>query len=120
MKFTEQEVQTAIKPAIKHFNTTFGLDFSQSEPNQQGQRVFQNATFSANQAPFTATAKANRWLFTRNTKSECFDVHVGWFGVSFLDDQVLHTTYGGTEGRTVAEPESNAIAGLYLWINICP
>ena len=60
LKYSEQEIQTATQSAIEYFNTTFGLDFSESEPNEQGQRIFQNASFSAGNAPFTATTKANR------------------------------------------------------------
>ena len=107
MKFSEQEIQTARQSAIDYFNTTFGLDFSQSEPNQQGQRIFQNASFAAGQAPFTATTKANRWLVTGSTRSRCFDVRLGWFGISFLGQQVLHGTYGGTEGRIINGPSQN-------------
>ena len=47
LKFTEQEIQTATLSAIEYFNTTFGLDFSESEPNQYRQRFFQNASFAA-------------------------------------------------------------------------
>ena len=119
LKFTEQEIQTATQSAIEYYNTTFGLDFSESEPNQQGQRIFQNASFSAGQAPFTATAKANRWLVTGNTKSRCFDVRLGWFGIQFLGEQVLHGTYGGTEGITVL-PVTNEMNWIYVWINTCP
>ena len=90
LKFSEQEIQTAEQSAIEYFNTTFGLDFSQSEPNQQGQRIFQNASFAAGQAPFTATTKANHWLVTGSTRSRCFDVRLGWFGISLLGQQVLH------------------------------
>ena len=120
LKFSEQEIQTARQSAIDYFNTTFGLDFSQSEPNQQGQRIFQNASFAAGQAPFTATTKANRWLVTGSTRSRCFDVRLGWFGISFLGQQVLHGTYGGTEGRIINGPSQNTITWLYVWINSCP
>ena len=99
LKFTEQEIQIATQSAIKYFNTTFGLDFSESEPNQQGQRFFQNASFSASKAPITATTKANRWLMNGNTKSKCFDVHLGWFKISFLGEKVLHGTYDESEGK---------------------
>ena len=71
LKFTEQEIQTATLSAIEYFNTTFGLDFSESEPNQYGQRFFQNASFAARKSPITATAKANRWLMNGNTNSKC-------------------------------------------------
>ena len=30
LQFTEQEIETAIQSAIEYFNTTFGLDFSES------------------------------------------------------------------------------------------
>ena len=73
LQFTEQEIETATQSAIEYFNATFGLDFSDSVPNEQGQRIYQNATFSAAQVPFTYTAKANRWLVNGNTKSRCFD-----------------------------------------------
>ena len=120
MKFSEQEIQTATQSAIDYFNTTFGLDFSQSEPNQQGQRIFQNASFAAGQAPFTATTKANHWLVTGSTRSRCFDVRLGWFGISLLGQQVLHGTYGGTEGTTVNGPAQYVITWTYAWINSCP
>ena len=90
LKFSEQEIQTAEQSAIEYFNTTFGLDFSQSEPNQQGPQIFQNASFAAGQAPFRATTKANHLLVTGSTRSRCFDVCLGWFGISLLGQQVLH------------------------------
>ena len=120
LKFTEQEIQTATQSAIQYFNTTFGLDFSKTEPNQQGHRIFQNASFSARKAPITATTKANRWLVNGNTKSRCFDVRLGWFGVSFLGEQVLYGTYGGSEGRKVPLQVADALFWLYVWINTCP
>ena len=120
LKFSEQEIQTAEQSAIEYFNTTFGLDFSQSEPNQQGQRFFQNASFAASKSPFTATTKANRWLVTGNTRSRCFDVCLGWFEVSLLGQQVLHGTYGGTEGRIINGPAQYVITWTYALINSCP
>ena len=118
LKFTEQEIQTATQSAIEYFNTTFGLDFSESEPNQQGQRIFQNASFHPGKAPITATTKANRWLVNGNTKSRCFDIRFGWFEVLFLGEQVLSGTYGGSEGK-IALPGTD-LTWLYVWINTCP
>ena len=120
LKFTEQEIQTATQSAIEYFNTTFGLDFSEYEPNQQGERIFQNTSFFACKSPFTATTKANRWLVNGNTKSRCFDVHFGWFRISFLGEQVLYGTYGGTEGRKVASPATSRLTLLYVRIDTCP
>jgi len=96
------------------------LDFSDSVPNEQGQRIYQNATFSAANVPFTMTAKANRWLVNGNTKSRCFDARVGWFGVIFQDNQVLYGTYGGTEGRMIGPTRSYVLIWAYFWINTCP
>ena len=116
MKCTEQEIQTATQSAIEYFNTTFGLDFSQSEPNQQGHRIFQNASFSASKSPIAATTKSNLWLVNGNTNSRCFDVHLGWFGISFLGEQVLYGTFGGTEGK-ITLPTTDVITWFYVCIN---
>ena len=55
-----------------------------------------------------------------NTKSRCFDVHLGWFRISFLGEQVLHGIYGGTEGRKAASPATSRLTLLYVWIDTCP
>ena len=119
LKFTEPEIRAATQLAIEYFNTTFGLDFSESEPNQQGQRIFQNASFFPGRSPVAVTTKANRWLVTGNTKSRCFDVDLGWFATSFLGEQVLHGTYGGTEGKMVLQGTPD-MHWMYVWINTCP
>ena len=123
LRFAEQEIETATQSAIEHFNTTFGLDFSESVPNEEGERFFQNASFSAGNLPFTATAKANRWLVNAKTKSRCFDARIGWFGVRFLGNQVLYGTYGGSEGRMIGP--TSVITGYsftwgVIWIDACP
>ena len=120
LQFTEQEIETAAQSAIEFFNTTYGLDFSESVPNEQGELFFQNASLSTGKMPFTATAKANRWLVNGNTKSRCFDARLGWFGVIFQDKQVLHGTYGGTEGRTIGPTSLYALTVQYVWIDTRP
>ena len=117
LQFTEQGIETATQSAIEYFNATFGLD---SVPNEQGQRIYQNASFSAAQVPITYTAKANHWLVNGNTKSRCFDARLGWFGVIFQDSQVLYGTYGGTEGRMIGPTSFYALIWAYFWINTCP
>ena len=117
LQFTEQEIETATQSAIEYFNERFGLDFSDSVPNEQGQRIYQNATFSAAQVPFTYTAKANRWLVNGNTKSRCFDARLGWFGVILQDNQVLYGTYGGTEGRRIGPTSFYALVWAYILLD---
>ena len=63
------------------------------------------------QSPITAITKANHWLVNGNTK--CFDVCLGWFAVSFLGEQVLHGTYGGSDGKTPL-PGTGALTWLYV------
>ena len=53
-----------------------------------------------------------------DTKSRCFDVRLGWFQVLFLDEQVLHWTYSGSEGK-IALPAID-VTLVYIWINTCP
>ena len=120
LKFSDVETELATQSAFDYFNTTFGLDFSESVPNEQGQRIFQNASFAACKAPLTATAKASHWLRSGNTNVKCYDVRIGWFGVGFLDYQVLRGTYGGTEGKTVSPDSLGSLTFQYTWIDKHP
>ena len=43
--FDDAEIQQETQNAFQFFNERFGLDFSQSEPNELGIRFFQNTTF---------------------------------------------------------------------------
>ena len=45
LRFTEAETQQVMEAAIQHFNTQFGLDFSNIEPNDANQRFLGNSTF---------------------------------------------------------------------------
>ena len=121
LQFTEQEIETATQSAIEYFNTTFGLDFSESVVDSvTGERRFQNASMSPSRVPFNYTAKADRWLVAGNTRSKCFDYQLGFFGVRFLDDQVLHGTYGGLEGRRVGPGPFQDMVWGYIRINTRP
>ena len=118
IRFSEAEINLARQSAINFFNTRFGLDFSQTDPNIPERRVFQNATFEPFFVPFAFTASINNWLVTGNTRSSrCFDTREGGFVVNFISEQVLHGTYGGIEGITV-DTDSNLVWGYYS-INAC-
>ena len=121
MEFSEQQIEAATQSAFEYFNTTFGLDFSESVPDDvTGERRFQNASMSPSRVPFNYTAKASRWLVAGNTRSKCFDQQIGFFSVRFLDDQVLHGTYGGLEGRRVGPGLFQNIAWGYTRTNSRP
>ena len=96
MRFTEEEIAQAFADAMQFYNTRFGLDFSQSEPDELGRRFYQNATFyPARVSPedqFVITF--NRWIVSGNTKSVCIEAQVGSLKVEFSDLQILHGTYG--------------------------
>ena len=59
IRFSEAEIDLARQSAINFFNTRFGLDFSQTDPNIPERRVFQNATFEPFFVPLAFTASIN-------------------------------------------------------------
>ena len=120
MLFTEEEIAQVTEDAIQFFNTRFGLDFSQSEPDEWGQRFYQNATFfPARVSPeLQYTVTFNRWIVSGNTRSLCFETPVGSFRVEFSDQQILHGTYGGEEGIPVTATDTLAYG--YYNIPVCP
>ena len=120
MLFTEEEIAQVTDDAIQFFKTRFGLDFSQSEPDEWGQRFYQNATmWPARVSPEVKyTVTFNRWIVSGNTRSMCFDFRVGSFRVDFSSQQILHGTYGGEEGIPVASTDT-VFYGFYN-IPVCP
>ena len=72
--FSEAEIDLARQSAIDFFNTRFGLDFSQTDPNISKRRVFQNATFEPFFLTVPFTASVDHWLVNGNTRSgRCFE-----------------------------------------------
>ena len=120
MLFTEEEIEQVTEDAIQFFNTMYGLDFSQSEPNELGQRFFQNATFfpfrGSPEVQYTVTF--NRWIVSGNTRSVCFENREGGIMVQFSGEQILRGTYGGEEGIPVTAGDA-VIYGFYN-IPVCP
>ena len=120
LRFTEEQIAQVTEDAIQFYNTRFGLDFSQSEPDEMGRRFYQNATFFparlSREDQYVITF--NRWIVSGNTRSVCFESGIGSLKVEFSDQQILHGTYGGEEGIPVTPPD----ALVYGWYNIpvCP
>ena len=120
MLFTEEEIAQVEKDAIQFYNTRFGLDFSQSEPDEWGQRFYQNATFyPARMSPEVQyVITFNHWIVSGNTRSVCFESTIGNFRVTFRDQQILHGTYGGEKGIPVAT--TDALGYGYYNFPVCP
>ena len=99
--FDDAEIEQVTQNALQFFNERFGLDFSQSEPNELGIRSFQNAIFQPSRQPSGTFATFNRWLLTGSTRSRCLIVSIGGYYVNFIGEQTLRGTYGGEEGVQV-------------------
>lgn len=117
MNFREAEIQHTTDDAIQFFNDTYGLDFSESTPNEQNQRVFQNATMDPFILPpdkFNYIVTDNNWIRSGSTRSNCYHVRYGGLRVTFSGEQILYGSYGGVEGKSV---ESGSIVS-YGFFNI--
>ena len=118
LRFTDAEIEQEKQKAIQHFNTQFGLDFSNVEPDEFGQRVLGNATFFFTLVIGNFTAVSNRWLVSGNTNSKCFNFTGGGFEVNFNGDMMLHGIYGGEEGLPVQEGDTMNHVYLILY-DVC-
>ena len=114
--FDDAEIEQVTQNAFQFFKERFGLDFSQSEPNELGIRSFQNAVFQPSRQPSGTFATFNRWLLTGNTRSRCFIVSIGGYYVNFIGEQTLRGTYGGEEGIQVTS--GRVVSYDYLSISI--
>ena len=106
--FTAQEAEQEMENAIQHFNTQFGIDFSNVEPNEANERFLPTATFSPNMnaANFTHTVVTNQWIANGNRRSRCFPMTIGFFVVNFNATTMLHGVYGGEEGIPVTASDA--------------
>ena len=103
MNFRDDEIENTLQDAFKFYNDTYGLNFSQSLPNQFNVHVFENAVLSP--ARFAEEVRYqlayNNWIQTGNTRTTCRDIFAGGFLVAFTGEQVLHGSYGGADGIPV-------------------
>lgn len=118
LRFTDEEIERDTENAIQHINTQFGLNFSNIEPNERGERVLGNATFRPVRMPFNLTAVHNRWLVHGSTRTRCFNIGAGGFEVYFTASTTLHGVYGGEEGRTI-EPGDALVHGNLIIYDAC-
>lgn len=104
LQLSDEEIDDVFEAAFEFFKRRFGLDFSQSPPNAQGIRVFENAILQPERnipivSPITTN---NRWILNGVLGSNrCFEMQEGGITVLMLGDQIVHGMYGGVEGRTL-------------------
>ena len=121
LKFRDSDIQHTIDDAIRFFNNTFGLDFSNSPPNENNERFLQNAKMS----PYMISPDIvsnyvvtdNRWIRTGSTYSSCYHKNDGGFRVTFSSEQTLYGSYGGAEGKPVGT--TNTVAYGFNRIDVC-
>ena len=101
LRFTAEETNQVMENAIRHFNTQFGIDLSNVEPNEANQRFFENGTFQPLAASSNDTMIVNHWIVNGNRRSRCFPMSSGHFSINFNDTTMLHGVYGGEEGKQV-------------------
>ena len=104
--------------AIQFFKNTYGLDFTNVEPDEQGQRILGNATFQTVLLPTNETYVFNSWLVNGRERSRCFRARKGGFQVSFNGTVLLHGEYGGEEGK-LASGNDLVFCGHHYAYDIC-
>ena len=121
LKFRDSDIQHTIDDAIQFFNNTYGLDFSNSPPNEKNQRFLPNARmnpFMLIPGKFDYIVTDSRWIRTGNTYSSCYFIHYGGLHVTFSADQTLYGTYGGAEGKPV-EIADSMIYAFHIIDDVC-
>ena len=118
MQFRDAAIQHIADDAIQFFNDRFGVDFSDSTPNQQNERFFENAKMS----PFIVVSNdfivtVNNWFQSGNIHSACYPIRVGGFRVTFSAEQTLHGSYGGATGKPAGV--TNGLLYGFFSIEVC-
>ena len=115
LRFTEDEIDRERQAAIRYFASYFGLNFSNIEPDEQGQRVLGNATFRPVRFPYNATLVYHSWLANGKSRSRCYPMGDGGFQATFTGDVRLFGDYGGAEGRVATTGESVLYGRDYIY-----
>lgn len=119
MKFRDVDIQRTFEDAIQFLNYTYGLDFSDSVPNEKHEYSIPNAKMSPFILPLhiNYNVNVNYWIQTGNTRSSCYHIRDGGIRVVFSADQMVHGSYGESGGKPVGE--SNAIFYGFYNIDVC-
>ena len=116
LNFRDDDIQHFIEDAIKFFNDSFGLDFSDSIPNEQNERFIENAKMS----PFRTSPEVvegqyvtvNTWLRSGSTRSNCYQMQDGAFAITFVNSATVYGSYGGPAGKPIG-PTDQIVYGFY-------
>ena len=100
MGLRDDEIEHVFEDAIKFYNETYGLDFSDAKPNEQMEYFFENAKMTLFRFSENVHYKLvlNNWIQTGRTRTTCRDVQIGGYLVTFTGDQLLRGSYGGVNG----------------------
>ena len=90
LRFTEEEIDRDRDAALQFYKDMYGLDFTNIEPNDQGQRILGNATFEPGRSVFNLTYIFNSWLVSGRSRTKCFPAQAGGFRVRFSGPMMLH------------------------------
>ena len=116
--YSDDQIQQEVQNALQFFSERFGLDFSLTQPNEEGLRFFQNATLRPIRRFNIVFTTLNRWILTGNTRTKCFSNPIGGFIVTFTGEQILKGTYGGEDGIDVLNDRN--LAYEYMTISVPP
>ena len=83
LHFTDEEIGREKEAAIHFYRNTYGLDFTNVEPDEQGQRILGNATFQPVMFPTNNTYVFNSWVVNGGARTRCFRAGDGGFQVLF-------------------------------------
>ena len=114
MGLRDDDIQHVFEDVIKFYNETYGLDFSNSPPNEQNEYLFENAKMTLFRLYDHYLVIFNNWIQTRTT---CRDIQFGGYQVTFTGDQLLHGSYGGDKGTSAGV--GNIIQYGYDIIHVC-
>ena len=100
MGLRDDDIQHIFEDAIEFYNETYGLDFSNSPPNEQNEYFFENAKMILFRFHENVHYQVifNNWIQTGKTRTTCHDIQIGGYHVTFTGDQLLHGSYGGDKG----------------------
>ena len=120
MGLRDDDIQHVFQDAIKFFNETYGLDFSNLSPNEQNEYFLENAIMSLFRSNKEVHYQLilNNWIQTGNTRTTCRDIQFGGYQVTFTRDQLLHGSYGGDEGKPAGVEVEYIEYGYYI-IDVC-